>query len=129
MIDLSLHGESAPVRIKDIALRQNISEKYLEQIVSILNKGDFVHSVRGPHGGYQLTRKPWEYSAGDILTLIEGSLAPVACLEKENKECQRKNQCPTLRLWKRIDAAVQGVVNSVTLADLASWQQEMDDAK
>ncbi len=125
MIDVSLHGKDAPVRIKDIARRQGISEKYLEQIVSVLTKADFVRSSRGPQGGYRLTRKPEEYSAGSILTLIEGSLAPVACLDGETNDCQRRLQCPTLRLWEKIDAAVQEVVNSVTLADLAAWQTEM----
>ncbi|MBQ7516159.1 MAG: Rrf2 family transcriptional regulator [Schwartzia sp.] len=125
MIDVSLHGKDAPVRIKDIARRQGISEKYLEQIVSVLTKADFVRSSRGPQGGYRLSRDPGEYTAGSILTLIEGSLAPVACLDGETNDCQRRLQCPTLRLWERIDAAVQEVVNSVTLADLAAWQKEM----
>ncbi len=125
MIDISLHGENAPVRIKEIARRQGISEKYLEQIVSVLNKADFVRSSRGPQGGYRLVKKPEDYTVGSILTLIEGSLAPVACLEGETNDCQRRLQCPTLRLWERINEAVQGVVNSVTLADLVAWQTEM----
>ena len=129
MIDIALHGEDAPVRIRDIAQRQEISEKYLEQIVSVLNKADYVRSIRGPQGGYRLTKEASAYTAGSILRLIEGSLAPVACLDGDENSCPRQSHCPTLRLWTRIDAAVQEVVNSVTLADLAAWQLEMGMAE
>jgi len=80
MLDIALNDAKTPVRIKDIAERQQISDKYLEQIVSSLNKAGFVKSLRGPQGGYRLTKKPEEYTVGMILRLIEGSLAPVACL-------------------------------------------------
>ena len=77
MLDIAAHDSGEPVRIKDIASRQEISAKYLEQIVAILSKAGYVKSIRGPQGGYRLTRKPEEYSLGDILRLTEGSLAPV----------------------------------------------------
>lgn len=128
MIDIAIHSGGTPVRIKDIARRQMISEKYLEQIVSVLHKAGFVRSSRGPQGGYRLARSPEEYTAGSILTLIEGSLAPVSCLEAAENECPRQEYCSTLRLWEMVDTAVQKVVHEVTLADLRDWQREMTEA-
>lgn len=124
MMDIAIHGEEKPVRIKDIAARQELSEKYLEQIISILNKAGFVKSVRGPQGGYRLARTPEQYTAGMILRLTEGSLAPVDCLDGEENDCKRQGECVTLLLWKKIDDAIRGVVDHVTLADLLEWQQE-----
>lgn len=102
MIDIGMNDNDNPVRIKDIAQRQEISEKYLEQIVSVLNKAGYVRSSRGPQGGYRLARAPKDYTVGDILTLIEGSLAPVACLDTPVNECPREAVCPTLILWKKL---------------------------
>ena len=127
MLDLALNDTGEPVRIKDISIRQEISDKYLEQIVSVLNKAGFVKSIRGPQGGYRLTKKPEEYTVGAILRLTEGSLAPVSCLEDENNRCERQKQCATLILWEKINEAVSGVVDNVTLADLVEWQQERAD--
>ena len=81
MIDIAVNDHGEPVRIKEIAGRQGISDKYLEQIISVLNKAGYVKSIRGPQGGYRLTKTPAEYTVGSILRLIEGSLAPVSCLE------------------------------------------------
>jgi Rrf2 family protein len=125
MIDIGMNDKDNPVRIKDIAQRQEISEKYLEQIVSVLNKAGYVRSSRGPQGGYRLARAPKDYTVGDILTLIEGSLAPVACLDTPVNECPREAVCPTLILWKKIDDAVHGVVDSITLEDLLKWQNQL----
>lgn len=125
MIDIGMNDNDNPVRIKDIAQRQEISEKYLEQIVSVLNKAGYVRSSRGPQGGYRLARAPKDYKVGDILTLIEGSLAPVACLDTPVNECPREAICPTLILWKKIDDAVHGVVDSITLEDLLKWQDQL----
>ena len=125
MIDIGMNDKDNPVRIKDIAQRQEISEKYLEQIVSVLNKAGYVRSSRGPQGGYRLARAPKDYTVGDILTLIEGSLAPVACLDTPVHECPREAVCPTLILWKKIDDAVHGVVDSITLEDLLKWQNQL----
>mgnify|MGYP002588742216 CR=1 FL=1 len=94
MLDLALNNTGEPVRLKDVAKRQEISEKYLEQIISILNKAGFVKSVRGPAGGYSLKRKPEEYTVGMILRLTEGSLAPVDCVE-DGADCGREDQCVT----------------------------------
>lgn len=126
MLDIALAGDGALVRIKDIAKRQEISEKYLEQIVSVLNKAGFVRSSRGPQGGYRLARRAEEYTAGEIVSLIEGSLVPVTCLETAENECPRHAACATLRLWERVDEAVRSVMDSVTLLDLAEWQTALD---
>lgn len=124
MLDLALADSGSPVRVKDIAGRQEISEKYMEQIISILNKAGFVRSVRGPQGGYFLTKRPKEYTAGMILRLTEGSLAPVDCVEYDNPGCSRRDGCATALLWKKLDEAIRGVVDTVTLEDLVSWSHE-----
>ena len=125
MLDMALADSGKPVRVKEIAERQEISEKYMEQIMSILNKAGFVRSVRGPQGGYFLTRKPEEYTVGMILRLIEGSLAPVACLDDDINNCTRADRCPTLILWEKLYDAISEVVDNITLADLISWQKNM----
>ena len=127
MLDLALHDSDAPVRIKDIAARQDISDKYLEQIISSLNKAGYVKSIRGPQGGYKLARDPESYTVGMILRLTEGSLAPVACLDDEVNTCDRQETCATLKLWQMLDEAIKGVVDRVTLADLVESQTEMID--
>lgn len=124
MLDLAIYDGDAPVRIKDIAARQNISDKYLEQIISNLNKAGYVKSIRGPQGGYKLAKEPSFYTVGMILRLTEGSLAPVACLDDEVNQCDRQDSCATLRLWQQLDDAIRSVVDTVTLADLVEWQEE-----
>ena len=126
MLDIALNDAKTPVRIKDIAERQQISDKYLEQIVSSLNKAGFVKSLRGPQGGYRLTKKPEEYTVGMILRLIEGSLAPVACLDDDINNCTRADRCPTLILWEKLYDAISEVVDNITLADLISWQKKYE---
>lgn len=123
MLDLAMNNTGEPVRLKDVAKRQEISEKYLEQIISILNKTGFVKSVRGPAGGYSLKRKPEEYTVGMILRLTEGSLAPVDCVE-DGTDCDRADQCVTVLLWKKLNDAINGVVDNITLADLVDWQMQ-----
>ena len=127
MLDLALNNIGEPVRIKDIAARQAISDKYLEQIISTLNKAGYVKSIRGPQGGYLLTREPEKYTVGMILRLTEGSLAPVACLEDEVNSCPRREGCATLRLWQMLDRAISDVVDKVTLEDLVEWQYQISD--
>lgn len=124
MLDIAAHDSGEPVRIKDIASRQEISAKYLEQIVAILSKAGYVKSIRGPQGGYRLTRKPEEYSLGDILRLTEGSLAPVECLEGETNQCPRAGDCITLLFWKKLDKAIREVTEGYTLEDLLTWQNQ-----
>ncbi len=123
MLDLALNNTGDPVRVKDIAARQEISDKYLEQIISTLNKAGYVRSIRGPQGGYRLTKSPEQYTVGMILRLTEGSLAPVVCLDEEENTCDRQDTCATLQLWKMLNNAISNVVDKVTLADLVEWQE------
>ena len=125
MLDLAAASGGRPVSLKDIAQRQQISEKYLEQIISILNKAGFVRSVRGDQGGYLLQNDPSWYTVGMILRLMEGSLAPVSCLEEEEAGCGRRGECVTVKVWERINDAVNQVVDQITLADLVSWQEDI----
>lgn len=127
MLDIAMDHSGDPVRIKDIAMRQEISEKYLEQIISALNKAGLVKSIRGPQGGYFLTKDPARYTVGMILRVTEGSLSPVACLDDEVNVCERQSGCAALRLWWMLDTAISDVVDKVTLADLVEWQQQMSD--
>ena len=127
MLDLAL-AENQVVRLKDVAARQGISLKYLEQIISVLQKCGYVKSMRGPGGGYMLAQKPEQYTVGMILRQIEGSLAPVACLDGEENDCVRQESCVTLRLWKMLYEAINDVVDQVTLADLVGWEQEINGA-
>ena len=126
MLDMVLSDSDKPVRVKEIAERQEISEKYMEQIMSVLNKAGFVRSVRGPQGGYFLTKKPEEYTVGMILRLTEGSLSPVDCLEEGAPVCNRMDSCTTILLWRKLDDAIRGVVDHVTLQDLVDWSQEQN---
>lgn len=117
MMDLASHiGET--VRLKDIAARQELSEKYMEQIIAVLNKAGYVRSTRGAQGGYQLVRNPKAYSVGMILRLTEGSLAPVECLAENALPCDRNGQCATVELYRRIYEAVNEVVDNTSLQDL-----------
>ncbi len=127
MLDLAVNNNGEPIRLKDISKRQGISDKYLEQIISILNKAGFVRSIRGPQGGYMLNREPKEYTVGMILRLTEGSLAPVACLDYEPNDCERRNECVTLILWEKLNDAIKSVVDNITLQDLVQWQMEKAD--
>ena len=125
MLDLALHNTGEPVRIKDVSGRQGISDKYLEQVVSILNKAGFVRSIRGPQGGYVLTRDPKDYTMGQILRLTEGDMVPVACLADGINQCDRADNCVTLHFWKKLDAAISSVIDNTTLADLVEEEQGM----
>ncbi len=122
MIDIAVNSNDKPVSIKEIARRQGISEKYLEQIISILNSAGFVRSIRGARGGYILRKEPSEYTVGMILRLTEGSLAPVACIEDNVVQCDRVENCATIEVWRRLNDAINGVVDNITLADLVEWQ-------
>lgn len=124
MLDLALNETGDPVRLKDVAERQGISDKYLEQIIAVLNKAGYVKSTRGAQGGYSLKKAPGEYTVGMILRTTEGSLAPVDCVEDRDSVCDRCDGCATLKLWDKINDAVNNVVDNVTLQDLADWQKE-----
>ncbi|MFG6369577.1 MAG: Rrf2 family transcriptional regulator [Lachnospiraceae bacterium] len=123
MLDLANHsGEK--VKLKDIASRQEISEKYMEQIIAVLNKAGYVRSTRGARGGYQLVKAPKEYAVGMILRLTEGSLAPVECLSENALSCAREKKCAAVELYQRIYDAVNDVIDTTTLQDLLDIEQE-----
>ena len=115
MMDLAENNTGSPISLKDVAKRQDISDKYLEQIISILNKAGYVRSVRGAQGGYMLKMEPQNYTVGMILRQTEGSLAPVACIEDDEIVCDRQQQCVTSIVYKKINDAISGVVDNITL--------------
>ena len=127
MLDLALHNTGECIKVKDIAARQGISEKYLEQIIAILNKAGYVKSVRGAQGGYRIARDPKDYTVGMILRLTEGSLAPVVCLEEDSDACDRVDTCETLQVWKDLYQAINNVVDGVTIADLEQQHKQRLD--
>ena len=128
MLDLAVHNTGEYIKVKQIAQRQEISEKYLEQIISVLNKAGYVKSARGAQGGYKMSGDPAEYTVGMILRLTEGSLCPVACLETKVNECDRCDTCETLDVWKQLNEAINKVVDSVTIADLAERQMSREES-
>ena len=118
LYDLALHHEEGYISLKDIAERQNISKKYLEQIVPLLNKTGLLRTNRGNKGGYMLAGRPDEVTVGDILRATEGSLAPVACLDFEPNECPRINECATLYVWEGLFKAITDYLDSITIQDI-----------
>ncbi len=127
MIDLATYNIGEPISIKDISKRQEISEKYLEQIISILNKAGYVRSVRGAQGGYLLTKEPKDYTVGMILRLTEGDLAPVSCVNAREDVCDKRDTCVTIRIWQQINDAIGNVVDNITLEDLIEWKEDIAD--
>ena len=120
MLDLATYNTGEPVRLKDVANRQQISEKYLEQIISVLNKAGYVKSIRGPQGGYMLKYSPEEYTVGMILRQTEGALVPVSYDDDESRE----REAVIGRIWTKLEKAVNDVVDHITLKDLVEWQSE-----
>lgn len=116
MIDLAVNDKGDYVSLKDISNRQEVSLKYLEQIMAMLNKAGYVKSTRGNNGGYRLAKSPEEYKVGDILRKTEGDLAPIACVNGE--ECGKRENCKTFKFWQGLDNVISEYVDSKTLADL-----------
>lgn len=123
MLDLAIYGGDEYVSLREVSSRQEISLKYLEQIVSLFNKNGFLKSTRGPQGGYKLANSPEKYTVGDILRVTEGPLAPVPCLEPMENDCPRCVSCGTLSFWTGLYRTINAYVDSVTLADLCKNQQ------
>ena len=128
MIDLAEQNSDGYVSLREIANRQEISEKYLETIVRFLTQEGLVSGVRGKGGGYRLTRKPEDYTAAEILSVAELSLSPVACLEKGAAPCPRADQCRTLPLWKGLDQVVYDYLSHYTLRDLIDQEHQAQEA-
>lgn len=124
MLDLAMHRDSGYVALKDIAKRQGVSKKYLEQIVPLLNGADYLQTNRGYQGGYMLSKPASSYTVGDILRTTEGGIAPVACLEEEPNRCERSEDCITLELWKGLYKVMTDYLDGITLQDLIDRQNE-----
>ncbi len=124
LLDLAQHQENGYIALKDIAKRQGISKKYLEQIIPILNKSDVLTANRGYQGGYRLAKAPSKYTVGEILRLTEGSLSPVACLDHDPIECDRCDDCMTLPVWKGLDKVINEYLDGITLQDIIDQQRE-----
>lgn len=125
MLDLAEHDSGVYIPLMDIARRQEISEKYLESIVSVLSKNSLVLSLRGKGGGYRLSRSPGEYTIGSILRAAEGSLAPAACLEEEEPSCGRLPICRTRKMWTDFYKVINEYFDSITLQDLLDTEKEI----
>lgn len=118
LLDLAENKNDGYIAMKKVAERQDLSLKYIEKIMPVLSKNNYVEGVHGKGGGYRLSRKPEEYKVGDILRLAEGDLAPVACLGCDAKVCDRSDTCKTLPMWKEFYGIVNNYFDSITLADL-----------
>ena len=124
LIDLASHNNGEFIALKEIAERQNISKKYLEQIIPVLSKSNIVITNRGFKGGYKLAKDPSKYTIGEILRLTEGSLSPVPCLDYDPIGCERIRECSTIEFWKGLKSVIDKYVDSVTLKDLIDKQNE-----
>lgn len=118
MADLAKNESEGFVALKDIAERQGISKKYLEQIIPVLNRSGLLQTSRGFGGGYRLVKEPSEYTVGEILRVTEGSMAPVSCLESEKNTCPRCGECATLSIWQGLQNVVDSYLNGITLQDI-----------
>jgi Rrf2 family protein len=118
LVDMAEHQTDGYITLKEIAQRQDISEKYLEAIVKDLVKNNILSGVRGKGGGYRLCRPPEQINVGEVLDIMEGTLAPVACLERGAAPCARAPECRTLEFWRGLDAVIRRYVQGYTVADL-----------
>lgn len=132
MYDLALHYGKGPIALKHIAMRQGISEHYLEQLIGALRKAGFVKSVRGAQGGYALTKDPSQITVGDVIRVMEGPIAPVDCLlddPADNTYCERAGTCVTRGVWEKLRDSINLVLDSITLADLCQGEQMQGDER
>ena len=118
MLDIAQNQNEGFVTLKDIAQRQNISKKYLEQIALQLSQASVLRAVRGHQGGYRLIRDPADYAVLEVLRIAEGSLAPVACMDQQPNLCERRDQCLTLPLWMGLNQVIENYLSNITLQDL-----------
>ena len=127
LLDLAIYGADGFVALKDIAERQNISKKYLEQIVPLLNKSNMLKTNRGYQGGYMLSKAPSEYTVGEVLRITEGSLCPVACLQYSPNDCPRAGECITLPVWEGLYKAITDYLDGITLQDIIDNSPQAPD--
>lgn len=127
LVDLAEHRGEGYISLKDIAERQEISRKYLEQIIQIFNRTDVLRVGRGSQGGYMLAKSASQYTVGEILRMTEGSLAPVDCVDQSPIECPRSGGCPTLPVWRGLAKVVNEYLDGITLQDLVDQQHGADN--
>ena len=118
IIDLAEQNSDEYIPLKDIVARQDISQKYVEGIMTQLSKNNLVEAVHGKNGGYRLVKAPDRYTIGEILRVTEGSLAPVACLECGAEPCEKVDECRTFPMWDKLNSLINDYLDSVTVADL-----------
>lgn len=128
MFELALAYGNGPVSLKDIAKKQRLSETYLEQLVAPLRREGLVQSIRGAQGGYELAREPLAISVGDVIRILEGSLAASDCIEEGNHECGRADCCATRHVWERITNSIYDVIDNTSLQDMVNDYREMNPA-
>ena len=129
LLDLAVNGNEGYTALRDVAERQNISKKYLEQIVPVLHKAEILVTTRGFQGGYKLAKEPEKITVGEILRLTEGNLAPVVCLETEHNTCKRAGECVTLHIWEGLQTVISDYLNSITLRDMMDKCQPCEGNK
>ena len=118
LLDLAEHKNEGFVSLKDISERQGISKKYLEQLVTLLNRPDILRTNRGNKGGYMLAKEPYQFTVGQILRITEGGLAPVSCMEDGQNRCERSAFCKTLPIWQELEKVINNYLDSITLDDV-----------
>ena len=118
LLDLAEHKNEGFISLKDISERQDISKKYLEQLVTLLNRPDILRTNRGNKGGYMLAKEPEEYTVGQILRITEGGLSPVSCMGDDPNRCKRREFCITLPVWQGLDKIINKYLDSITLQDI-----------
>ena len=127
LLDLAEHQNDGFIALKDVAVRQKISKKYLEQIIPILNKSQLLYANRGYQGGYKLVKPANQYTVGEILRLTEGSIAPVACLDFDPIQCERCEECITLPVWRGLHKVISDYLDNITLQDILNNRSEGSD--
>jgi Rrf2 family protein len=126
MVDLALNDTGEYIPLKSVSSRQEITLKYLEQIIPLLNRVGYLKSSRGKDGGYRLSKNARDYTVGDILRAVEGSLSPVACMDDEPNRCPRRGGCPTLPVWIGLDKVINEYLDGITLDDLVERKKNLD---
>ncbi|MCL2044465.1 MAG: Rrf2 family transcriptional regulator [Treponema sp.] len=117
LLDLAEHKNEGFISLKDISERQNISKKYLEQLVTLLSRPEILRTNRGNKGGYMLAKEPSQYTVGQILRITEGGLTPVSCMEDTPNRCERRGYCKTLPIWQELEKIINNYLDSITLED------------
>ena len=122
MLDLAAHHDQGPTPLREIAKRQDLSVKYLEQLIIPLKAAGYIRSVRGARGGYTLARKPDKINVGQIIKVLEGGLSLVDCVE-DPKMCEREKNCPTRDIWLRMSERLMEELSSLTLSDVLDGER------